>query len=583
MTFQFSAGGEKPTTRRRLGEGWSWTLSREGTSTRTMRALMAGLLVGGISVACSPLPQRTFDGSTDEGESGEGGTGGEPMGRSEGGGKPSLAGAGSSGGAAGTTGTPTCAEDEYDDGASCQKLTICARGELVSSQPSKTADRACRACSAGTFSDALNAASCKAWKTCTSSQTQTMPGSATSDVVCVDKPACSSAKERTCTTQCPCASAEGVCTASNQCVSGSTCVAGSGKKVGRAGDTCLATHCNNDQLDTDETSVDCGGECGCRATYEIVTYKGLTAGAKFIEINAMSRDGKRLVGSFARDQGGYPAAVAYDGTVTELESYGKGGAAYLTNIDGSVVVGYSACTDPPACTLTGKALWSGSAGPQLLELQGDIEGMSSSGTVLAGEFLDTSTSSPSGFISSGIQRTFIPQLMSVAGVTPDGKYVAGILQNGVQGGLWFAQTQAITKFGASDWTSIALNGVNGTDPAVVGFGYIASSDSYLGFRWKGGVLTMLDVLAAGASSTPYAVSTDGSTVVGVTGTNDFQQAFIWTDQDKLRLVVDELRARGVEPPLDFQLIEARFLSDDGKTIVGQIYGDPPMFWRVVLE
>src|SRR6478752_1353709 len=279
MTFQVSAGGEKPTTRRRLVEGWSWTLRREGTSTRTMRALMAGLLVGGISVACSPLPQRTFDGSMDEGESGEGGTGGEPMGRSEGGGKPSLAGAGSSGGAAGTTGTPTCAEDEYDDGASCQKLTICARGELVSSQPSKTADRACRACSAGTFSDALNAASCKAWKTCTSSQTQTMPGSATSDVVCVDKPACSSAKERTCTTQCPCASAEGVCTASNQCVSGSTCVAGSGKKVGRAGDTCLATHCNNDTLDSGETSVDCGGECGCRATFEIVSYKNIPSGA----------------------------------------------------------------------------------------------------------------------------------------------------------------------------------------------------------------------------------------------------------------------------------------------------------------
>ena len=54
-----------------------------------------------------------------------------------------------------------------------------------------------------------------------------MAGTATSDVVCVDKPVCETAKDRTCTTQCPCASAEGVCTASNQCLNGATCVAGS--------------------------------------------------------------------------------------------------------------------------------------------------------------------------------------------------------------------------------------------------------------------------------------------------------------------------------------------------------------------
>jgi uncharacterized membrane protein len=157
------------------------------------------------------------------------------------------------------------------------------------------------------------------------------------------------------------------------------------------------------------------------------------------------------------------------------------------------------------------------------------------------------------------------------------------LQNGVQGGLWLAQTQAITTIGASNWTSISVIGINGTDPAVIGYGHISATNSYVGFRWKGGVLTELGALAVGADSHPYAVSIDGSTVVGMTGTNDFQQAFIWTDEEKLRTVVDELRARGLEPPIDFQLTTAEFLSDDGKTIVGTVFGDLPKFWRVVLE
>jgi len=557
-------------------------------------------------------------GSTDEGSSGEGGAGGEPTGASEGGGKTSRVGeAGSggepgSGGKAGAKTTPdgpsSCAEDEYDDGASCRKLTICAgdeferrapkpqsdrvcaplsecaAGTFVATRPSETADRACSPCAEGTFSNVLNAASCKRWTACTSSQTQTMPGSATSDVVCVDKPpACNSAKGRTCTTECPCASAEGVCDASDQCVSGAACVAGSGKKVGRTGDTCLATHCNNDQLDTGETSIDCGGECGCRATFEVVTFKSVPTDATFSDVTAMSRDGKRLVGSIGRDRGGYPVVVAYDGTVTELESYGKGGGLYLTNYDGSVGVGFLACTDPPACTQGGIAEWSGAAAPRPLNLPGGVQGMSSSGTVLAGDFFDTDLGIQSGYIFSGNQRTFIPQMKNVAGVTPDGKYVAGLLQNDVQGGLWFAQTQVITKFGASTWTSISVRAVNGIDPAVIGYGHIASSDSYLGYRWKDGVLTEFGAFVEGANSIPNAVSADGSTVVGRTGTNSFQQAFIWTDQNKLRTVVDELRARGLEPAVDFQLTEASFVSDDGKTIVGHIYGDPPKFWRVVLE
>lgn len=409
-----------------------------------------------------------------------------------------------------------------------------------------------------------------------------MAGTATSDVVCVDKPVCGTASDRTCTTQCPCASTEGVCTANNQCASGASCVAGSGKKVGRTGDTCLADHCNNDKLDGGETSVDCGGECGCRATFETVSFKNVPSGAAVVASpQAMSRDGKRLAGFIGRGQASYPAAFAYDGTVTELESYGKGGTVFAANSDGSVLLGTIGCANPPACTTAGTAnvRWAGTTAPTVLSVTGTLRAISSSGSIYAGDGSETSTA----FIYNGTSRTLIPDLVNAVALTPDGKYVAGAHKNGKQGGLWFAQTQAVTLIGASNWTSTSIRNANGTDPAVVGYGYISAGDSYVGFRWKGGVTTELGVLAGGAYTTPSGVSSDGGTVIGVTGTNSFQQAFIWTDSGKLRSIVDELKARGLEPAVDLALPGADFVSDDGKTIVGWLPGTPPTLWRAVLQ
>jgi hypothetical protein len=536
-----------------------------------MRSFRLGLVVGGILLACS-APKRDFQAGPGEGGAGAGGTG-------EGGAKASHAGDGGAAGDGGEAGAASCAADEYDDGASCNELTICIAGEFEQSPPTSDSDRTCNPCTAGTFSSAVNAASCKAWTACSATQTQSKAGTATSDVLCVDKPVCETAKDRMCTTQCPCASAEGVCTASNQCVSGATCVAGSGKKVGRAGDTCLATHCNNDTLDSGETSVDCGGECGCRATFEIVSYKNIPSGATITGFPAaMSRDGKRLVGYIDRDRTTYPAVFAYDGTVTELESYGKGGALHATNSDGSVSVGVVSCTNPPSCTSYGSARWSGSAAPTALVANGVVRATSSSGIIYAGDHSDSGT----GFFSNGTQWTYIPDLVSVVALTPDGKYVAGAHKNGVNGALWFAQTQAVTLIGASNWTSTTINAANGTDPVVVGYGYISSSGSPIGFRWKGGVITELGLLPGVGYTIPNGVSVDGATVVGITGTNAFQQSFIWTDSGKLRTIEDELKARGVEPAVDLALPNATFVSDDGKTIVGWL-PSPQKLWRVVLQ
>ena len=365
-------------------------------------------------------------------------------------------------------------------------------------------------------------------------------------------------------------------------MSGATCVAGSGKKVGRAGDTCLATHCNNDTLDSGETSVDCGGECGCRATFEIVSYKPVLSGVAHLQ--AMSRDGKRFGGYNFRSKAGYPAAIAYDGTVAELESYGTTGRVYAASSDGSVLGGNISCANPPSCTTATptNVRWSGSAAPTLLGSDGTLGAISSSGSIFAG-VVDDGAGSQNAFLSTTTQRIVIAELKSMAALTPDGQYVAGDHKDGVHGGLWFAQTQVTTKIGASNWTSTTISGANGTDPAVIGHGYISASDSTIGFRWKGGAITELGLLTGGVYTMPYAVSSDGSTVVGLTGSNSFQQAFIWTDSNKLRTIVDELKARGLEPAVDLALPSADFMSDDGKTIVGNLPTSPPTFWRAVLE
>lgn len=462
----------------------------------------------------------------------------------------------------------------------CSAVTSCQPGSAQTAAPTTASDRQCAACASGSFSTQVNALACKAWTPCTASQNQTMAGTATSDIVCVDKPVCSTAPDRTCTTQCPCASSEGVCTASNQCASGSSCVAGSGIKVGRTGNTCLADHCNNDKQDSGETSVDCGGECGCRATFTIVSYKNVPTGAAIVTSPvAMSRDGTRLVGYIGRNQSSYPATFAVDGTVTELESYGKGGTAYAVTSDGSVVVGGSGCTNPPTCSTTGNVRWAGTSAPTPLSVSGTLRATSSSGTMYAGDGSEDGTA----FLFNGSSRTLIPDLLSCAGLTPDGKYVAGTYKDGKQGALWYAQTQAVKLIGDPNWTNTNVKGLNGTDPAVIGYGYISSSDSYIGFRWKGGSITQLGLLPGGVYTIPNAVSLDGSTVVGLTGSNAFQQAFIWTDSGKLRTIVDELKSRGLEPPVDLALNSADFVSDDGKTIVGWLAGSPPTFWRAVLQ
>jgi uncharacterized membrane protein len=457
--------------------------------------------------------------------------------------------------------------------------TDCAAG-FSATAGSALKDRTCKACSSGTFSTTTNAAACQAWKVCSANQNQTKAGTSTSDVVCTDKPVCGTAANRTCSVDCPCAAGEGVCTASTQCSGGATCVSGGGKKFGRSGNTCLAAHCDNDKKDVDETSVDCGGVCGCRATYEVISYKNLPSDANFGSLNSMSGDGSRFAATLDRARMGYPAAVAADGTITELQAYGNYGYGLLISADGNVISGEMGCANPPSCTdkTWSQTRWVGSAAPVNFATSGAIRWLSSSGTYVAGQYYDIFDMASYGMLINGNQLTVIKEFKFTRGISKDGKYIAGELAAGGYG-LWYAPTGAITKINNAAWDRTAISKVNGTAPVMIGEGY-TTSDTPVGYRWKGGVFNPLGVLPGAQYSTPTAVSNDGSTVVGTS--YDTPLAFIWTDADKLRTIVTELANRGYEAPSDLLLKYPEFISEDGKTIVGVEIVSPPSFWRVVL-
>jgi uncharacterized membrane protein len=70
------------------------------------------------------------------------------------------------------------------------------------------------------------------------------------------------------------------------------------------------------------------------------------------------------------------------------------------------------------------------------------------------------------------------------------------------------------------------------------------------------------------ASYALAVSQDGNTVVGNTGTPINEDAFIWTSATGMMLLSDYAAARGVAIPAGFLLYSANAISADGKTIAG---------------
>lgn len=405
----------------------------------------------------------------------------------------------------------------------------------------------------------------------------------------------------TCSTQCPCDTGEGACSNDDECAPGHVCTAAAVAKLGFSdgAKSCMPEHCDNDAFDSDagETSQDCGGECGCRATYEQVEFEGLSDDIDIVYLLDMSGDGSTLVGN-ARDEeastSSMPIVVSASGAVTFLENFGAYGGASLVNDDGSIIGGTLNCDDPPGCT-DGWGLpfwWSGDASPVSYPFATAAVAMSASGNVVVYTEYGTDPERAYRLVTSTGASTYHSDLSNAYGVSGNGLVVYGTLvANANNHGVWYTQTDEVwTPPYPGDWGGGAsILGMNNDGSVLVGEGRVWVDEAnvdFFPFVSQDQSFELVEITDARLIDVrPADMSGDGSRFVG-TGYNQdtsTNEAVFWDEAGGLRTLYDELVARGLEFPIDVtELAPAQFISSNGRVLVGSGGSFVRPFWRVVL-
>lgn len=445
-------------------------------------------------------------------------------------------------------------------------------------------------------------AGCEAFGLCETVQTYCTPDFTAPDVECGDGLVCDgqgacvvdcpdAGAERVCTEECPCETGEGSCTSDLHCADGFVCSPDAAAKLGFPGSSCLPAHCVNDERDEDETSVDCGGGCGCRATYEVVEITGVPEGAGFGAILAMSGDGSAFAANIGREgdrfSPSYPARVDANGVVTELEGFGVSGSAFGINVDGSVIVGDLWCDNPPDCTTNEFYLpfrWTNDETPEVVFHSGSGRFVSATGAIVVGTHYDPETGNNFGFRASVNRWLNIPELDYVSAMSADGEYIAGRLAMTDSAALWSTTLQGLVELNPpSEWLSWSIEVLSDDGHVFAGSAYVDNTTVKPAFIWKDGTFSEFPKLPGADYNGISGISADGTVMVGLSGTNLVQRAFIWDEAAGMRTVLSETVARGLELPVDLEITDVDFLSDDGTILVGWVYGvTTPSFWRVTL-
>lgn len=503
--------------------------------------------------------------------------------------------------AVGTEGETICCDSACDD-----PCTTCSAEGHCDVTPAT--DLACGAlsCEPGNacvaFPPDVDAATCATFGVCDTTDTYCTPEFARPDETCGDGLVCDGrgacvfdcpdpGPNRVCTVECPCETGEGSCDDDEQCAPGFVCTSDAEAKLGFPGASCMPAHCVNDEMDAEETSTDCGGGCGCRATYEVVEITGVPADAGFGMLAAMSGDGSTFCGNIGRAgdrfSPSYPARIDANGVVTELDGLGVNGNAFGINTDGSVIVGDLFCSDPPDCTTAEyyhAFRWIGDEPPTSLLYKGSAKLVSQTGAVVAGTQYDPVSGTDLAFRASVNRYLDIPELDNVIAMSNDGEYIAGHSSSADVGALWSYTLEGLVDlYPPTEWLSWGIDAMSDDGATFTGSAYVDGTTVKPAFIWHNGAFAEFPKLPGADYNVVEAMSADGSVVVGLSGTNSVQRAFIWDSSSGIRTVLSEAAARGLELPVDLELTTVDFLSDDGTILVGWVYGiDARSFWRIRL-
>lgn len=180
-------------------------------------------------------------------------------------------------------------------------------------------------------------------------------------------------------------------------------------------------------------------------------------------------------------------------------------------------------------------------------------------------------------------RTFqnVPEMTAVVAMSGDGEYIAGRSATDERGVLWSATTGVIDIDTPTEWLTWRIEALSDDGQVFVGSARLDNDPTHP-FIWRNGTISTFPKLPGAEYNYFRGLSADGSVAVGLSGTNSLQRAFIWDDNNGIRPLVTEARARGVELPVDLELVEANFVSHDGRIIVGRVHSDNTAFWRVTL-
>lgn len=322
----------------------------------------------------------------------------------------------------------------------------------------------------------------------------------------------------------------------------------------------------------------------------VVAAPALASGASFVPLgdlpggafgssaSAISADGSTVVGSSDSGSGHEAFVWTRSGGIVGLGDLADGNfdsRATSVSADGSTIVGRGTSGQGSEAVL-----WTASGGMTRIDLQrdgltsSDATGVSADGSTVVGIIrgfdqpqVEAFRWTPSG---GAVGLGFLPQASSqsfATSVSGDGSNVAGFSRSPerrFEAFVWNASTGMVGLVNLQGGGPIAsvANAISADGSTVVG---TSGSEAFRWFASSG--MVGLGRLPGDLFSEALAVSADGSTVVGRGRSDAGSEAFIWTEGNGLQSLQVLLTALGVDLT-GWQLVDAAGVSADGLRIVG---------------
>ncbi|MFZ5891643.1 MAG: hypothetical protein ACOY0T_11370 [Myxococcota bacterium] len=399
-----------------------------------------------------------------------------------------------------------------------------------------------------------------------------------------------------CTAQCPCAIGAGQCTNNDGCNTGLVCGANTGAKFGFSGNACVPKHCDDDALNADETSIDCGGECGCTAEFRRLGFLSSTSPSSTAA--AVSADGNIVVGASMDYLNGairpfrWIAGTGMTRLSGDLGTIGRRSEGVAVNGDGTIVGGNLANGE----TLPEEPfVWTLSSGTTKVAVGqwAHLHALSADGRVSVGQV----QSNAAGAWGPGIPTkvgNLGPGPSSAFDASGNGSVVVGFATDGSglsRPTVWSASTATFLDGPAASVVAGRANAITPDARVIVGsidnVSSAGGTPTHRAMVWtqdaNGYALRQIDDLVGGADDNEAIdVSADGQVVIGWGTTAAGKEPFIWNRATGTRRLIDELKARGFEWPNAASIGDVAAISADATTIVGT-YQNPeghPEGWRI---